>query len=254
MQQLRTPDGTTTLVLIRHAQAADRDEGGHLRLCGWLDVPLTLHGRQEAECVPVAVAGLRPVAALYTSSLQRAVQTAMPIARALEVTSRPLSSLREISCGDLEGVLVRDVQRQYSGLWQANLAQDDDAFSWPGGESYATFRTRVLGTLERIRQSHIGGTVLVVTHSGVISQVIGSLVGESAARWELFRPATASVTEVRWTGERGAVVRFNDRRHLTALRSPQSVGAADDAQVVAHSSGGREPLTLGPAGGVHGDP
>jgi broad specificity phosphatase PhoE len=222
-------------------------------MCGWLDVPLTPHGQQQAECLPRALAGSGQIVALYTSSLQRAVNTALAITRCLGTTPRALKSLREISCGDLEGLPVADVQRRYRRIWQANLAQDDDAFCWPGGESYRLFRVRVLKTLERLRHPHAGGTVVVVTHSGVISQVIGSLSGEPPACWESFRPATASVTEVRWTGDRGVVVRFNDRQHLRGLRSPESIGAPDDPQVLTHSSRRADPLTGGPAGRVHGD-
>jgi broad specificity phosphatase PhoE len=137
----------TTLILIRHAQAADRDSEGNVRMCGWLDVPLTPHGQQQAECLPSALARFDRIAGLYTSSLQRAVDTALPIARGLGIEPRVFSALREISCGDLEGLPVAEVKRRYPRLWQANLAQNDDAFCWPGGESYRLFRVRVLKAL-----------------------------------------------------------------------------------------------------------
>jgi broad specificity phosphatase PhoE len=60
-----------------------------------------------------------------------------------------------------------------------------------------------------------------VTHVGVISQILGYLAGESAARWDLFRPGTASITEVCWKKRDSVVVRFDDRRHVALRRARQ---------------------------------
>ena len=64
--------------------------------------------------------------------------------------------------------------------------------------------------------------VVLVTHAGVISQVLEALHRTSAACWELWRPRNGSVTEVRWQDGRGAVVSF-DRLPSPA---PLEIGAA----------------------------
>jgi broad specificity phosphatase PhoE len=123
-------------------------------------------------------------------------------------------ALREIHCGVLDGAVLAEVQTRHPELWSRNLAQSDESFGWPGGETYGEFRSRVLDSMRHIASLHPASRVLIVTHAGVISQVLGASAGLSAARWEAFRPANASVTEVLWRGRTGSIVRFNDCAHL----------------------------------------
>jgi broad specificity phosphatase PhoE len=90
------------------------------------------------------------------------------------------------------------------------MAQTDNDFRWPGGETYAQFRQRVLRAVQRIARTHAGGRVLIVTHAAVISQILGYLTDEPAARWEAFRPECATLTEVGWRGSTGVLVHFGD--------------------------------------------
>jgi hypothetical protein len=48
----------------------------------------------------------------------------------------------------------------------------------------------------------------------VINQILGSMVGQSAAKWENFRPGNASITEISWRDDTGQLLRFNDQMHL----------------------------------------
>jgi alpha-ribazole phosphatase/probable phosphoglycerate mutase len=106
------------------------------------------------------------------------------------------------------------MQRQHPELWGQDLGQRDESFRWPGGESYRVFRARVLPAVRRIAAAHPGERVLVVTHAGVISQVLGALARLSAAQWEPFRPGSANVTEIVWGPDGARLIRFDDRRHL----------------------------------------
>jgi broad specificity phosphatase PhoE len=210
----------TTLVLVRHAHVPDNDCGPDARLCGWYDAPLSpLGGRQVARLCAALEAGPRP-AALYTSPLQRARQTAEGVAAVLGIPAVAVAGLREINCGELDGLPLVEVQRQHPDIWARNMAQTDDEFRWPGGESYREFRTRVLQTARHLSTSHPGERILIVTHAGVISQILGAIAGASAARWEDFRPGNASITSLRWNGSLGTVLRFGERRHLEGLSGP----------------------------------
>jgi broad specificity phosphatase PhoE len=244
---------TTTLVLIRHAEAVEHDCQGNMRLCGWLDVPLTELGRLQAEHLRLVAPQLGAVAGLFTSSLKRAADTARPLADALGLRSRARRELREISCGWLEGLPVSEVRACYPEVWQANMAQTDETFRWPGGESYRGFRARVLRSMRRLAVLYEKSTVVIVTHAGVITQVLGALAGESAARWDVFRPDNASLTVVRWAGDGGVVIRFNDRRHLETLSSPHAVGTTNDAQVLAQRRDSSESLGWRAAEGIQRD-
>jgi len=123
-------------------------------LCGQVGVPLTLQGRRQAQGFGKALSQLSYVDALYSGTLRRATETANPIARQLGLEVRKWPSLRKFSCGVLDGLPLPDVKRSDPELWNANLAQNDDEFCWPGGESYRGFRDRVLRAVQRIARAH----------------------------------------------------------------------------------------------------
>lgn len=199
-------------MLVRHADV-ECGRNGVALLCGSHDAPLSQRGRGEVEHLRRRLSAMN-CAALYSSPLTRAVHTAIAAPRPLLRTMRVLRSLAEIHCGAVEGMPIADVKRRFPEVWRANELQLDEEFRWPGGESYRRFRRRILRAVRRIARLHAGQTVLVVTHAGVVSQVLGTLHGQSAARWENFRPGNASITEISWSGDTGRVLRFDDRAHL----------------------------------------
>jgi alpha-ribazole phosphatase/probable phosphoglycerate mutase len=166
-----------------------------------------------------------PAAVLYASPLLRALETARPVAHAVGAEIRLEPGLREIHCGEVDGWPVEEVRRRYPDLWEANLRQDDEGFRWPGGESYRELRERSLGAFRRIAAAHPGERILVVTHAGVISQVLGCLHGINPSRWECYRPGNCSLTELDWEGETGRLVSFDDRGHLAEPDPPASTRA-----------------------------
>jgi broad specificity phosphatase PhoE len=190
----RRKTGETRLILVRHAHV---NTG---RMCGWLDVPLSDDGQAQIAAAQRSGLGPRPNA-LYTSPLLRTRTTAAALAAAWGMEPRVDDGLREIHCGVFEGLGLQQLQREHPELWARNEAQQDSDFAWPGGESYRQFRTRIVGTLSRIAREHAGGTVAIVTHTGLISQAIGVLEGLEPAIWERYRPTPFSATELLWRGK-----------------------------------------------------
>jgi alpha-ribazole phosphatase/probable phosphoglycerate mutase len=81
--------------------------------------------------------------------------------------------------------------------------------------------------------------VAILTHAGVITQVLGAMHGVAAARWDAFVVGNASLTEVCWDGAAGTLVRFDDRDHLAGiLTPPDDIGASDHPQVIARRPAG----------------
>jgi broad specificity phosphatase PhoE len=107
------------------------------------------------------------------------------------------------------------VQRRFPELWRENLRQARENFRWPGGESYREFRDRCVAAVQSIAANHAPGCVAIVTHAGVISQIVGSIYGLSPACWVSFRPGNASISELVWRGDRGVIVSFDCRLHLS---------------------------------------
>lgn len=189
------PIQLTRLRLVRHARVDTGPPPG--RLCGALDLPLSDGGRRDLATLQERAAP-PPPAALYSSDLRRAKETAAALATWWKLPCSIERAVGEIDCGRLEGMNILDLQRQHAEEWERNLAEQDDDFRWPGGESYREFRARVLSALQRIADRHLGRQVVVVTHTGVITQVIGSLRGVPAARWNHHRAAPLSASEVIW--------------------------------------------------------
>lgn len=208
----------TLLLIVRHGDPA-RGPVDDAPLIGWTDVPLSERGLRQAEQVMLRLRDEPVRAPIYTSSLRRAEQTAAVIGGATGLPLVPLRCLREIRCGTVDGWPASRVQREFPSRWRANLAQDDVDFRWPGGESYLHFRARTVRGVGAIACRHPGEPVIVVTHAGVVTQLLGSIRGVSPARWETFRPAHASLTLVEWQGARGVLRRFDDREHLEEAES-----------------------------------
>jgi broad specificity phosphatase PhoE len=211
------------LLFVRHGhRAGDKDE--NLLMVGQADLPLSAEGERQAEAVGRALAA-EDLAAAYTSPLVRTVETARRVLGERPVPLSPCRGLLEIDCGAPDGLPLDLVRQRYRDQWEANERQDDDDFRWPGGESYAEMRRRVLAACDAIAARHRGDTVLVVSHAGVVNQVVGFLHGERAACWSRFRPGNCTVTEVLWRRGEGRVVRFADEiATQTSSEKPNSQG------------------------------
>lgn len=205
----------TKLLLIRHGHIVDNEGSREPRMIGATDVPLSQRGRQEVALLTRFLgASQARFESIYTSPLQRAHDTARALSAAGLGPLRVVDSLREIDCGACEGLPIARVERELPERWQAHLRQDDEDFAWPGGETYRAFRARCVDAVSAIASRHAGARVAVVTHAGVITQIMGAITGCCAARWDAFRAGNGSLTEISWCSGRGTVLRFNERSHL----------------------------------------
>lgn len=210
----------TTLILIRHAQTDSNIAGPNPLMSGWTDSPLNRAGHEQLECLRARFRNESAIAAVYSSPLTRARETAASIAQVYAKTVELLDDLREINCGEVDGQPIELVKKSDAERWERNLLQEDDDFRWPAGESYRELRERSLRVIRHIAARHVGECVAVVTHAGVISQILGALHGYRPAQWEAFRPHNTSLTTVRWSEEGGQIETFDDYRHLVALTAP----------------------------------
>lgn len=187
---------------------------------GWTDAPLSARGAEEASLLLARLAS-EQLAAVHTSPLRRARQVAERLASRAPLSIDP--ELREIGCGTVDGWHVERVRHAYPLLWRRNALQDDEEFRWPGGESCREFRDRCLRAVRRAVDAHPGGRVGVVTHAGVVAQLLGHLAGLSCARWNAFRPGNASITTVVFCGAGARLVAFDDRSHLAASNARSAI-------------------------------
>ena len=150
------------ILLARHGETVSNKER---RFQGQLDVPLNDTGREQARTL-AEQAGRERFAALYTSPLQRAHETAAIVGERIGLDPRPDDRLKEVDVGEWQDRLKDDVARDDPDGWAAFKAAGD-AFRFPGGESFAEQQERVIGALVDITQR---GELpaLVVCHRGVV--------------------------------------------------------------------------------------
>lgn len=201
-----TTEVITRVLLVRHA-ATD----GNRHLCGSSDIPLSAEGCAQLAILIERLRGRQAPDLLVTSPLRRARQVAEALGCIWNQRPEPAAWARELCCGDVDGMTVDDIRRDHPDLWTRNEAQDDDQFAWPGGETYAGFRARILDGLNQTAASRPGRRIVVVTHAGVISQILGVLRGRPASVWAPDRPAPLSATEISWyDGAPREILRFDD--------------------------------------------
>ena len=214
---------STRVLLIRHSQPLNPCKGDPERMSGWTDFPLSSEGRRQASLLAERLRSQQRVFdAVYSSPLQRAADTARALSMQCPRAVEFLDSLREIGCGCVDGMPIPEVQRKYAEQWQGNLLQNDEHFRWPGGESYRELRNRCIDAVRTLAGRHPRQCIAIVTHAGVISQILGSLHGLNPARWERFRPGTCSLTELEWERDMGRLLTFDDRAHLAAPKENTS--------------------------------
>ena len=134
MDDSNTGSRSNGLLLIRHGIT---DMAG--TLCGQSDPPLNEQGMQQAGALAARLEST-PVCRLYSSDLQRAVQTARPLAEAWNVDLMPRKDLREISFGDWEGRRWAEIR---SSIPDTQAMDSSPELCAPHGETFAAFRHRV---------------------------------------------------------------------------------------------------------------
>jgi len=151
------------IILVRHGET----EWNHLRrIQGQIDIPLNAVGLRQAEAVAQRLAS-HPVSALYTSDLLRASQTAAPIAAACGVVAQPDLRLRERNFGEFEGGFYDELRLTSPQRHQRMMSRDLD-FDLGGGETIPVLYRRVCEALVDLVARHPQGSVVVVTHGGVL--------------------------------------------------------------------------------------
>ncbi|HUF54730.1 MAG TPA: histidine phosphatase family protein [Dehalococcoidia bacterium] len=200
----------TSLYLVRHGQT-EHNRGG-LAL-GRADVPLNETGVAQAEAVARALAG-EQIAAVYSSPLQRALDTAAAIAAAHELQLVTDDGLIEMDVGDLEGLEYPVLGQKHPEFLEKWLGPEGATTVMPGGESLTAVRDRVWPTVSRLLKAHEGEAVVLVTHNFVILTLLSEYLGLGLANFRRLRHEVAAISRVEWVRGRSVVALLNDTCHL----------------------------------------
>ena len=207
---------STRVLLIRHGQSegnAARRFGGHT------STPLSALGHRQAEATARALS-LESITAIYSSDLRRAVETAAPLARALNLEIRQSETFRERSVGQLENLTFEEAAQKFPEEYAALLRRDFEHVL-SGGESYRQLLDRASAVLDRAIADNPGGTIALFSHTGTICILALHLMGALDA--PNLRPvwlASSNCGITRFTLRDDGFLRvaaLNDTRHLNDL-------------------------------------
>lgn len=207
----------TRVLLIRHGETAWNRDG---RWQGHSDVPLSTEGYDQASRLATHLLRESPlIRTVYSSDLQRALETARVITEKLdaELVSDPM--WREIDVGTWSGLLRADIERQYADDWRRITAGED--LPRGGGETFCDFSDRIVRALNGLRDRHRDHTVAVVTHGGAIRAALLHVLGMPWSRLrEVASIGNTAVNELSWDGSAWFPGRRNLLTHLAQPHRP----------------------------------
>jgi len=195
------------LYCIRHGQTIYNSEG---RVQGQMDVPLSDLGRTQSEALADALAG-EPIAAVYSSPLQRALRTAQPLADRLGLPIHQDPRLMEIHLGNFQGQLRCELDRRYPKVF-ARWKSGELDFAFPGGETRRSLLDRALAAFDSIRRSN-HSHVAVVTHGALLLAVMRAML-HTPPKTQLPPLENASFSLLSMEAATVRIVRFNVVEHL----------------------------------------
>ena len=203
----------TTLFLIRHGLTAVTGKTLYGRTPG---VRLDDRGRAQAETLADRLAPVR-LTAVYSSPLDRCVETMAPLAASQRLKVVVRDGLIEMDVGAWTGRSLAQVRR--TRLWK-DVIHHPSQFRFPDGESFVDAQSRALAEIHMITARHPHGRIAVGSHGDIIRMLIAHYAG---AHLDLFQrtsadPASVSVVHL---GDGGPhVVVVNDTGSLERFAPP----------------------------------
>lgn len=200
-----------TLILVRHGES----EGNMRRIMqGQLDMPLTEAGREQARLVAARIASM-PVAAVYSSPLARAFETAQTIAVQHAVVVEAVDELQEGGWGEAQGLTWAEVTTR----WNVGSGRPLHEVI-PGAETPESLRSRAANAVDGLLDRHASDVAVCVSHAGTLAQVIAHLLGMPVGNLPRLRTGNTAVTVVEGSSEDAVISLLNDMCHLGGHTDP----------------------------------
>lgn len=207
-----SPSSFTTILLVRHGTTATTGTILPGRAPG---LHLSERGIAQAEAVAGRLSELtkKPVA-LYVSPLERARETAAPIAKVLKLRPFIDRGLLECDFGTWTGKKLNVLSRKAE--WKT-VQNSPSTFRFPDGESFGEMQQRVWSTLEKLARTHRGRTIVVVSHADPIKAAVTHAQGVPLDLFQRTVISTCSVSAIGFTSGGPVVLTVNSTASLSEL-------------------------------------
>jgi probable phosphomutase (TIGR03848 family) len=199
----RTPPPPTVVFYVRHGQTPTTGQVLPGRTPG---LHLSEQGRAQAEAAAARIAELKRVDAVYASPLERAKETAAPIAAARGLKVRSERGLVECDFGEWTGGELKALVKLPE--W-GTIQRYPSGFRFPGGESFTDMQTRIVDAVNRLCDRHRGGVIVAVSHADPIKAAVAHALGTHLDLFQRIVISTCSVTAVAYGGHGPTVLTVN---------------------------------------------
>jgi len=193
--------------IIRHAHKEKGDfYNPHLR---HQDAPISQQGQEEARRL-WSYLGDKNISAIYVSGYQRTRQTIEYVAEQLGIQPNLDKRLNEIDNGILDNMTEQEVQERYPDFWKVYHEGSAD-FRFPGGETGQEARRRIADFLEEKRLAHGYENIIIVSHEGLIRQLMCHLMNLPVYKRGNFCVDFCGITEIEYQPDHQCrkLIRFN---------------------------------------------
>ena len=195
----------THLLLIRHGENDYTRKG---KLAGWTpDVHLNDVGRAQAQVLAEKLAPLS-IKAIYSSPLERAIETALPLAKAKGLTIHKRADVGEVRYGEWTGKSLKALAR--TKLWQVVQKQTSE-MQFPDGETLRDVQLRAVNEIEKIVAAHPKDMVAIFSHGDIIKLVLAHYLGMPLDMFQRLTVNTASVSMLQRQGSMPLVMKVNEQ-------------------------------------------
>ncbi|MHB8329763.1 MAG: histidine phosphatase family protein [Acidimicrobiales bacterium] len=205
----RRPPAPAVALLVRHGRTATTGKVLPGRAPG---LHLSDIGRAQAEATADRIFAMtRPPVAVYASPLERAVETARPIAARLGCKVRVERGLLECDFGSWTGVSLANLRRRRE--WR-DVQLLPSAFRFPDGESFTELQARITGTIDRLAADNAGRSFVAVSHADPIKALVAATAGVPLDLFQRLVISPCSVT---------ALVRGGGAMHVLCVNTTSAL-------------------------------
>jgi probable phosphomutase (TIGR03848 family) len=199
----------TTVLLVRHGE---NDWTRSDKLAGRMsNVHLNDYGRQQVAALGQRLAEEVKLAAVYSSPLERTMETAWAIAEPPRLTVQPCAGLLEVDYGEWTGLSLKELAK--TPLWPVIQFYPSGA-AFPGGESLPNMQARLVQTINSLIACHNGQTIAIVSHADPIKAAVAYYLGMPLDLFQRLVIHTAALTTINFSPMGPRVVAVNDTRHV----------------------------------------
>lgn len=222
----------TLLLLIRHGT----NDWVHGRLAGWTPgVHLNDDGRRQAQSLAARLAFL-PIDAIYSSPLDRTVETARALAAPRGMPIQIVQEVGEVRYGEWQGAELKELYKHE--LWPG-VQFYPSGTRFPNGETLGEAQIRMVTALDRLRAAHPKGVITVFSHADIIKLAIAYYIGIHVDLFQRLEVQPCALTAIQFTRMGPRLLAFNDTGSLEYLKpKPEEPPVAESAPPKdAHANG-----------------